>query len=266
MEFCYMYQNQFKKDEWVMAHSHNCYELIYYPEGHGTISVFENRVNTHNHFRFEKDVVDASCLKNLAFCPSSIIVLPPYTVHNEVHDDYGETISLGFRLGKNEISSFDKILNVTHNDLGEDLIGYMQEIQTEFQTQRPYFDLVIVSSLLRVLSQLGRKAVSKSYSLNINYFLSYIDENYMLNININELSQKAGYSPSQFRNLFYKNTGLSPKTYIMQKRINAAKQLLSNSDLPINEIALQCGYDNVFDFSAIFKKHTGVSPSKYRNE
>lgn len=60
-------------------------------------------------------------------------------------------------------------------------------------------------------------------------------------------------------------TGMTTTEYILQLRISLAKKLLSTTDLPIGEIAFKCGVDDVSYFSALFKKHTGTSPTLYRN-
>ena len=61
-------------------------------------------------------------------------------------------------------------------------------------------------------------------------------------------------------------TGLKTTEYILQARIAKAKQLLSSTGLPIGEIALQCGVEDMGYFSTIFKKYTGETPSSYRSK
>ena len=61
-------------------------------------------------------------------------------------------------------------------------------------------------------------------------------------------------------------TGLKTTEYILQARMAKAKQLLSSTDLPVGEIALRCGVEDIGYFSTIFKKHTGETPSAYRSK
>lgn len=263
MEFSYVYQNQFKTGEYVPAHSHNCHELIFYPLGKGTVSVGNTVPHRKKSIQFETDSDrTASELKALPYDEASLIILPPSVVHDEFHSEYGSSVSIGFRLTTAESHRFGRIFGSVYN-ASDEILSFVQEIQSEFQNQRPFFDMIIVSDLLRILTDLSRRQALCVDSFDLNYFLSFLDENYMLKINICELAEKAGYSSSQFRNLFKKHTGLSPKNYVMQKRINAAKRLLADSELQVAEVAQMCGYDNIFDFSAIFKKHMGVSPSDY---
>ena len=58
--------------------------------------------------------------------------------------------------------------------------------------------------------------------------------------------------------------GLVPKKYILQKRLALAKKQISHSELPLTEIAENCGYDDYYQFATYFKKEVGISPSQYR--
>ena len=59
-------------------------------------------------------------------------------------------------------------------------------------------------------------------------------------------------------------TGITPKQFILQKRINNAETLLQNKQYSIKEIAQIIGYDNPLYFSRIFQRTIGISPSEYR--
>lgn len=71
-----------------------------------------------------------------------------------------------------------------------------------------------------------------------------------------------GYS--WFRKLFKSYTGLSPGQYYLQLKIEKAKDLLCNSDLPIKEISVELNFDSSFYFSRIFREKTGLRPTEYR--
>lgn len=93
----------------------------------------------------------------------------------------------------------------------------------------------------------------------------YIDSNYFLDIKIEELAEKIGVDRKYLRNLFVEYLGVSTKDYIMNLRIERAKKLLTNKDVPVNSVAFSVGYADALGFSKIFKKYTGLSPSDFRN-
>jgi transcriptional regulator GlxA family with amidase domain len=60
--------------------------------------------------------------------------------------------------------------------------------------------------------------------------------------------------------------GISPQEYLMQYRMDKAREMLLESDISIQEIALRVGYDNALTFSKIFKSYYNLSPANYRRE
>lgn len=69
-----------------------------------------------------------------------------------------------------------------------------------------------------------------------------------------------------FFRLFKESTGQIPSNHILMLRIQKAKQLLAESDMPIREISTVCGFDNEFYFSNVFKKQTALAPSVFRKK
>ena len=75
-----------------------------------------------------------------------------------------------------------------------------------------------------------------------------------------------GVGYEKFRKLFREKTGVSPKQYIIRRRIDAASRLLLTGKKSIGEIAAELGYNTPYEFSAQFRKFTGISPKKYRQQ
>ena len=80
------------------------------------------------------------------------------------------------------------------------------------------------------------------------------------------LAEACGISEAYFRRLFKAQTGLSPKQYLLDIRINHAKQLLCDNAQPIARIAEYCGFTNPYHFSRAFHSRTGLTPSDYRTQ
>jgi YesN/AraC family two-component response regulator len=106
------------------------------------------------------------------------------------------------------------------------------------------------------------KAKGKNHIANI---LDYIHQNYHQDIDINTLAEYVGLSYSHVRKIFYDETGENIVNYINNLRINEAKQMLRQSNLSINEIAANLGYNNRQSFTRFFKKYEGITPGDYRN-
>lgn len=120
---------------------------------------------------------------------------------------------------------------------------------------------------LDVFCRIVNYVTSNSSNKNgrVEYICSYIHENYHNDINLNDLAESAGISVSHMRRIFSEETGTNILYYINSLRINEAKELLSNSNLSISEIASKVGYFNNQSFNRFFKKYEGITPSEYRN-
>lgn len=94
--------------------------------------------------------------------------------------------------------------------------------------------------------------------------IKYLEKNYGNPYLTNaELAQQCNISEVYFRKLFIKHYGTTPKQFLIDTRINKAKQLLAENVLKINAVAAQCGFSNQYHFCRIFKEKTGLTPTEY---
>ena len=80
------------------------------------------------------------------------------------------------------------------------------------------------------------------------------------------LAEKFYVSPNYFSRLFKRVEGEGCNEYIVRKRIEKSKTLLETTTLKTGRIAMAVGYNDTNYFSIAFRKHTGVSPTKYREQ
>ena len=80
------------------------------------------------------------------------------------------------------------------------------------------------------------------------------------------LAYECNISEVYFRKLFTKHFGISPKQFIIDLRIQRAKQMLAEGALSISVISEKCGFSNPYHFCRLFKQRTGTTPSKYQKE
>lgn len=94
--------------------------------------------------------------------------------------------------------------------------------------------------------------------------LSLIRRNYMTNLMLEDAAEYACMSPSYFAATFRKSTGRNYTTYLRELRMSEASQLLSDSSIPLREVAAAVGYTDVKYFMRIFRRHFGMTPNEYR--
>jgi AraC-like DNA-binding protein len=92
----------------------------------------------------------------------------------------------------------------------------------------------------------------------------FIDENYQEPIDLGEISQQAFLSRFHFHRLFTKIYRRTPHQYLIQKRLDKAKDLLSQNR-PVTEVCSEVGFESIGSFSVLFKKEIGFAPTYYRN-
>ena len=109
-----------------------------------------------------------------------------------------------------------------------------------------------------------QKDNEKSPDLYYRYAVSYINTNLSRNITIGDLTEFLGITQPYLYNIFISQCGTSPKKYITNRKLSKAKQLLSETDMSISEIATSVGYTDAFNFSKLFKLNTGYSPNAFR--
>lgn len=78
------------------------------------------------------------------------------------------------------------------------------------------------------------------------------------------LAEKCGISEVYFRQLFRERFGISPRQYILALRMQKARQLLTESRLPVHIVGEQCGFTNPYHFSRAFRNAAGLTPTEYR--
>ena len=109
----------------------------------------------------------------------------------------------------------------------------------------------------------GQKRVHPEYKA-IAEAINHLQKNLYQEPDWNWLSQKAGMSYSKFRRLFRELEKDSPHDYFLRCRMRASAELLRNTDLSIKDIAYRFGYDDIGQFSKLFKQKIGVPPSQFR--
>jgi AraC family transcriptional regulator len=93
--------------------------------------------------------------------------------------------------------------------------------------------------------------------------IDYVQANLEAHLSLDQLAKQAGYSAWHFARLFKESTGIAPHRFVMNQRIELAKQLLRTTDLSKAEIALRVGFVDQSHLARVFKANAGLSPAEY---
>ncbi len=91
-----------------------------------------------------------------------------------------------------------------------------------------------------------------------------LEKKFHMEISLDELAKMTGLSKFLLVRKFKETFEISPRQFLLEKRIELAKQLILRSDKSFTQISNQCGFSNLHHFSKTFKKHTNYSPSDYK--
>jgi AraC-like DNA-binding protein len=92
----------------------------------------------------------------------------------------------------------------------------------------------------------------------------FIDDWYHLPLNLSEISKQACLSRYHFLRLFRETYDTTPHQYLIQKRIEKAKEMLRLRSLSVTDVCFEVGFESLGSFSSLFRKWVGDAPSNYR--
>ena len=192
---------------------------------------------------------------------NSVAVIPPGVIHGSLSADGFCTLFI-------QVDRLPAIQNkpFVFTDQTGELRNLVELIYTTW-IRKEYNYRSISSSLLAVVNDYIVKFQNKGYHYG---FVCKLKENIANNFtngdfDLKEVNLELGVSKDYLRHCFKKVTGFTPLEYLMNMRIQQSKTyLIQNQHMPIEQIALECGFKDGYYFSRCFKKKTGVSPSEFR--
>lgn len=98
---------------------------------------------------------------------------------------------------------------------------------------------------------------------NIERTIEYLQENYRAHFSLQDVARIANLSPYHFLRLFKNETGQTPYAYLLDIKIERAKELLKSRKHTVTEVCFLCGFNNVSHFATLFKRKVGYTPSEY---
>ncbi len=153
-------------------------------------------------------------------------------------------------------------------------LGIREEAAQEFQklfrcfyAREPLFEVEAAGRLIALLARFSRwiqEDENPPMVHRIRQSLDYLYRNYPKPVRLEELARIEHLSPSRYSAVFRSCMGVSPQTFLIGLRIKNAADLICRTDLSMAQVAQAVGYEDPLYFSALFRRKTGMSPSRYR--
>lgn len=208
--------------------------------------------------------------KNIHFGEHDLLVMfPNEKIHYKALSDwsiswvglYGETVS-----------EYMDLLGITaenpiiHISLYNELKALLDNIFDASKDMSFSTNLSIIGRLYEFFSILIENSNYIQKNDIIKTALKIIDYNFCTNFSVEQIAKQLYLNPAYFSKIFTKKIGISPKKYILDKRISRAKELLCYTNATVFEVSNSIGYEDQLYFSRIFKKYTNLSPIEYRQK
>lgn len=149
-------------------------------------------------------------------------------------------------------------------------IALKTELQTGCLSGRLYGESLGTAIAARLVQNYAiRKPAFKAHGLSrlqIARIIDYIKANLAKDLSILDLATLAGMSESYFSRSFKQSVGVTPYRYLIQQRVERAKKLLKQQNVPISQIALRCGFANQTHLTKVFRQTTGTTPKAYQRQ
>ena len=183
---------------------------------------------------------------------------PEYVIHTAIENRF----SPRFELAEN-FSGSDPLIQQ---------IGYalLKESRAENPSGSLYADSLAQSLTLHLLKNYSTASYAAENlhgglpGYKLNKVTDFINDKLDQDLSLAELASVAGLSRFHFARAFRRSTGMTPLQYLMQRRVERAKELLKNRELPLVEISLLAGFKNQSHFTTLFRKFTSLTPKAWR--
>ncbi|CEI72778.1 PocR ligand-binding domain-containing protein [Romboutsia hominis] len=181
--------------------------------------------------------------------------------NNVLKDKYNEELSKYYKDIKiktyEEVKyAADLMYQISNYILNKDIV----KINSDFNSNKAKIDRATNIELIKEYN-----LESEQYSEEIHKALNYIHSNIKKNITLEEVANHINLSPNYLSKTFKKDIGINFITYITNKKIALAKEMLKDTDTPILNISIDLSFNKPNYFSKVFKKIVGLTPSEYRN-
>ena len=169
----------------------------------------------------------------------------------------------GINVPVNKIFRINDVDTKKEIDFANDVI---ELLRTQIDYKAQYANIKFTCRLLEWLEEVQKLNTPKNKDLEVvDDAIIYINDNLTKGLNVKVLAQKFGYCEKHFRNIFKATTGITPKQYINNVRLDNAATLLVTTDMTLQEIADELCFATISHFINCFKTKYGASPTEYRN-
>lgn len=232
--------------------------------------------------RVDYEVKTGGRTRLFSSCPGTTFLLPKGTVDEIVWQGTTRRIAVSIEphvltLALEETSHLADIELQEHWDLNDrHIVSLVNEMSSDLDDGSPagsiYGDLLADALAVYLLKCYAVKVHTTAVvsdglpGYRLKRVLDYIGDNLSEDLSLSQLSAVAGMSPHYFSEMFRNSMGKTIHSYVVNQRIESAKDRLRDPELNIIDVGMDVGFQNPSHFARVFKKMVGIAPSVYQTE
>jgi AraC family transcriptional regulator len=138
------------------------------------------------------------------------------------------------------------------------------KIRREMRHGGPGSRLALEGLALQLLASGLKSKLGRPSAKSVRKALDYISESYTLPLTLEAVALASGVHPTHLARAFRRHTGSTIGEYVRKLRVERARALIESNEMPLGQIAAECGFSDQPHLTRTFKQHTGLTPAKYR--
>ncbi len=241
-------------------HFHEYCELILVTEGHAIIEIND---------------------RNYEVKKGDVVVYNPYDMHSEKSINSKSFKFVFFAIDRFKIQNLkknclvpDDCKRIYHTGESYDMLYLIiNRMLTEIDEKKRYYGEILKELSRTALMYIIRVILADEHPINpyytdntLNIALQYIDDNLSGDLSLDTIAENCFVSKYYLSHLFAGYKNMSIGRYVLECKINRAKELLAETDKKVSEIGEAVGFNESSYFCKVFKKETGCTPIEYRNQ
>jgi len=210
------------------------------------------------------------------FAKSGNLIYTPingkYTVHfYNFTAPKSSTLGIAFLMSDQNGNPFSFQEDILILNTNEKIVSLFDSAERYSNSLNHNVQALFKSILYQIITEIGKNQYAfasrqeHGHSI-VSRALRYVHNNLDENFSVTKLAELCNVSPTYLRQLFHKHTNKSPSQYILDVKLQKAKNYLSYGDLPIKEISEELGFSSTSYFIETFKRKYGISPLVYRKK
>ncbi len=149
------------------------------------------------------------------------------------------------------------------------IVDYFEQMLTAIETPGPLSQMRLRSALHQFILEVcdcAARGYQKTKDFRFEQVIARVKEDVTFFESVSDMAKMAGFSYNRFITLFRRYKGSSPIDFLNRERIQQAKWLLSDRSKSVTDVAFHLNFSTTQYFATVFKKFTGMTPSKYQKE